>query len=80
MGTHQMLMATTSLLCVSLNQICALILAAKTAVTNHADLAILNAAFDSVLVILVTFLGLLQAIYLTDTLLFDIPFHKEALP
>jgi len=58
----------------SLNQLRVLILAAG------ANLAILNAAFVSVLVTLVTFLGLLQASHVTNTVLFDIPFHKEAAP
>ena len=56
----------------------ALILATKTVVTAHADLDVLNAAFDSVLVTLIAFLGLLQALHLTNMMLFDIPFHKEA--
>jgi len=43
----------------SLNQLRALILAAGIVVTAQADLAILDAAFDSVLVTLVAFLGLL---------------------
>jgi hypothetical protein len=43
----------------SLNQLRALILATKTVVTAQADLTILNAAFDSVSVTLIAFLGLL---------------------
>jgi hypothetical protein len=74
-----MLMATTSSFCMSLNQLRALIHAAKIVVTAHANLAILYAAFDSVLVTLVAFHGLLQAMHLTDLLLFDIPFYKEAM-
>ena len=61
MRTIQTVMATTSLFCTSLNQLRALILAAYTVVTAQADLAILDAAFDSVSVsvTLVAFLGLL---------------------
>jgi hypothetical protein len=80
MGTLQMLMATRSLFCMALNQLRALILAAKTVVTAHSNLGILDAVFDSVLVTLVTFLGLLQAMHLADKLLFDIPFHDKAAP
>jgi hypothetical protein len=47
MGMLQTVMATTSLFCMSLNQLYALILAAKTVVTAQADLAILDVAFDS---------------------------------
>jgi hypothetical protein len=43
----------------SLNQLRALILAAGTVVTAQANLAILDVAFDSVLVTLIAFLGLL---------------------
>jgi hypothetical protein len=80
MGTLQLLMATTSTFCVALNQLRALILPAKTVVTAHADLDVLNAAFDSMMVAFVAFLGLLQALHLTNMTLFDIPFHKEAAP
>jgi hypothetical protein len=78
MGTLQTVMATTSLFCMSLNQLCALILAAKTVVTAQANLAVLDAAFDSVLVTFIAFLGLLQALHVANAVLFDIPFHKEA--
>jgi hypothetical protein len=44
---------------VALNQLRALILAAETLATAHADLDVLDAAFDSVSVTLVAFLGLL---------------------
>jgi hypothetical protein len=54
--------------------------ATKTVVTAHADLDVLHAAFDSVSVTLVAFLGLLQALHLTNMTLFDIPFCKEAAP
>ncbi len=64
----------------SLNQLCTLILAAKTVVTAQANLAILDAAFDSVPVTLIAFLGLLQALHVTNAMLFDIPFHEEAVP
>jgi hypothetical protein len=80
MGMLQTVMATTSLFCMSLNQLRALILAAETVVTAQADPAILDAAFDSVLVTLVAFLGLLQALHVADAVLFDIPFHEEAAP
>jgi hypothetical protein len=80
MGTLQTVMATTSLFCMFLNQLCALILAAETVVTAQANLAVLDVAFDSVLVTLVAFLGLLQALHVADTVLFDIPFHEEAVP
>ncbi len=56
----------------------ALILATKTVVTAKADLAILDTAFDSVLVTLVTFTGLLQVLQVTNAVLFDTPFHEEA--
>jgi len=59
----------------SLNQLRALILAAGIVVTAQADLAILDAAFDSVLVTLVAFLGLLLATHVADAVLFDISFH-----
>jgi hypothetical protein len=59
MGTLQTVMATTSLFCMSLNQLCALIFAAMTVVTAQANLAVLNAAFDSMSVTLVAFLCLL---------------------
>jgi hypothetical protein len=78
MGTPQMLMAMASLFCMSLNQLHVLILTSKTVVTTHANLAVLDAAFDSVLVTLVTFLGLLQAMHLSNMLNIDIPLHKEA--
>jgi hypothetical protein len=45
----------------SLNHFRALILAAGTVVTAQADLAVLDAAFDSVPVTLIAFLGLLRA-------------------
>jgi hypothetical protein len=64
----------------SLNQLCALILTAETVVTAQANLSILDAAFDSVPVTLVAFLGLLQALHFTDVVLFGIPFHEEAAP
>ena len=60
MSTIQTVMATTSLFCMSLNQLRTLILAAGTVVTTQADLAVLDAAFDSVSVTLVAFLGLLH--------------------
>jgi hypothetical protein len=59
MRTIQTVMATTSLFCMSLNQLRALILAAETVVTAQADMAVLHAAFDSVSITLVAFLGLL---------------------
>jgi hypothetical protein len=80
MGTLQTVMATKQLFFVSLNQLHALILAAETVVTSQADLAILDLAFDSVSVTLVTFLGLLQALHIANAVLFDIPFHEEAAP
>ncbi len=40
MGTPQMLMATASLFCMSLNQLRVLILTSKTVVTTHANLAV----------------------------------------
>ena len=61
MRTLQTVMSTTSLFCMSLYQLRAHILAAETVVTAHADLAVLHAAFDSVSITLVTFLGLLRA-------------------
>ena len=64
----------------SLNQLRALILAGGTVVTAQADLAFLDAAFDSVSVTLVSFLGLLRATHVADAVLFDIPFHEEAAP
>jgi hypothetical protein len=64
----------------SLNHFRALILAAGTVVTAQADLVVLDAAFDSVSVTLIAFLGLLQATHVADAVLFDIPFHKEAAP
>jgi hypothetical protein len=78
MGTLQLVMATKSTFCVALNQLCALILAAKTVVTIHANLDILDAAFDSVSVTFIAFLGLLQALHLTNMMIFNIPFHEEA--
>ena len=48
MRTIQTVMATTSQFCMSLNQLRALIIAARTVVTAQADLAVLDAAFDSV--------------------------------
>ncbi len=80
MRTIQSVMATTSLFCMSLNQLHAVILAAGTVVTAQADLAILDAAFDSVLVTLIAFLGLLQTTHVADAVLFDTPFHEEAAP
>jgi len=80
MRTIQSVMAMTSLFCMSLNQLRAVILAAGTVVTAQADLAILDAAFNSVMVTLITFLGLLQTTHVADTVLFDIPFHEEAAP
>ena len=76
----QTVMATTSVFCMSLNHFRALILAAGTVVTAQADLAVLDAAFDSVSVTLVAFLGLLRATHVADAVLFDIPFHEEAAP
>jgi hypothetical protein len=80
MGMLQTVMATTSLFCMSLNQVRALILAAETVVTAQANLAVLDAAFHSVLVTLIAFLGLLQALHVANAVLFDIPFHEEAVP
>jgi hypothetical protein len=80
MGTLQTLMATTSTFCVAFNQLRALILATETVVTAYANLSILGAAFDSVLITLVAFLGLLQALHLTHMRLFNIPFHEKAAP
>ena len=79
MSTIQTVMATTSLFCMSLNQLRALILAAGTVVTAQADLAVLNAAFDSVSVTLVAFLGLLRATHVTDAVLFDRLRRSEAM-
>jgi len=59
MRTILTVMATKSLFCMSLNQLRTLNLAAGTVVTAQADLAVLDAAFDSVSVTLVAFLGLL---------------------
>jgi hypothetical protein len=80
MRTIQTVMATTSSFCMSLNQLRALILAAETVVTAQADMAVLHAAFDSVSITLVAFLGLLRAMHVADAMLFDIPFHEEAAP
>jgi len=81
MKTIQTVMATMSLFFMSLNQLRALILAPGTVVvTAQADLAVINAAFSSVLVTLVAFLGLLRATHVADAVLFDIPFHEEAAP
>jgi hypothetical protein len=66
MSTIQTVMATTSLFCMSLKQLHAIILASETVVTAQADLAVLNEAFDSVSVTLVAFLGLLQATHVAD--------------
>ena len=63
----------------SLNKLHVLILAAGTVVTAQADLAVLDAAFASVSVTLVAFLGLLQATHVADAVLFDIPFHEEGM-
>jgi hypothetical protein len=49
-----------------LNQLRVLILAAGTVVTAQADLDVLDAAFDSVSVTLVAFLGLLRATHVAD--------------
>jgi hypothetical protein len=57
----------------SLNQLCALILTAETVVTAQANLSILDAAFDSMPVTLLAFLGLLQALHFTEVVLFGIP-------
>ena len=80
MSMIQTVMATTSLFCMPLNQLCALILDARNGVTAQANLAILDAAFDSVLVTLVAFLGLLQATHVAIAVLFEISFHEEAAP
>jgi hypothetical protein len=81
MRTIQTVMATTSLFCMSLNQLRMLILTAGTVVTAQADdLAVLDAAFDSASVTLIAFLGLLRATHVADAVLFDIPFHEEAAP
>jgi hypothetical protein len=48
MGALQTLMATTSTFCMALNQLRALILAAKAVVNAHVDLDVINAAIDSV--------------------------------
>ena len=61
----------------SLDQLRALILAAETVVTAQADLAVLHAAFDSVSITLVAFLGLLRAAHIADAVLFDIPSTKR---
>jgi len=39
-----------------------------------------HAAFDSVSITLVAFLGLLRAMHVADAMLFNIPFHEEAAP
>jgi hypothetical protein len=77
MRTIQTVMAMTSVFCMSLNHFRALILAAGTVVTAQADLAVLDAAFDSMSVTLVAFLGLLRATHVADAVLFDIPFHEK---
>ncbi len=64
----------------ALNQLLALILAAETVVTAQADLAVLDAAFDSVSVTLVAFLGLMRAMHIADAKIYDIPLHEEAAP
>jgi hypothetical protein len=78
MGMLQTVMAMTSLFCMALNQLRTLILAAETVVTAQVNLVILDTAFDSVSVTLGAFLGLLQALYVANAMLFDIPFHEEA--
>jgi hypothetical protein len=50
----------------SLNHFRALILAAGTVVTASADLAVLDAAFDTVSVTLVAFIGLLRATHVAN--------------
>jgi len=80
MRTIQTVMATTSLFCMSPNQLRTFILAAGTVMTAKADLAVLDAAFGSVSVTLLAFLGLFRATQVADAVLFDIPFHQEAAP
>ena len=78
MRTIQTVMAKTSLFCMSLNQLRTLILAAGTVVTTQADLAVLDAAFNSVSVTLIAFLGLLRAsTHVDNAVLFDIPSMKR---
>ena len=66
--------------CTPLIHLCALVFAAKTVVTAPHDLAVLNATYDSVSLILVAFLGLLRGMQVYDAMLFDIPLHQEILP
>ena len=80
MSTIQTMISTTSLFCMFLNQLRALIFATRTVVTAQADLAVLDAAFNSVSVTLIALLGLLQSTHVADAVLFDIPFHEEAAP
>ena len=63
-----------------MHQLLALIVAAEGMVIARADLDVLHAAFDSVTVTLVGFLGLLRALRVTDELLFDIPPDEEDAP
>ena len=80
MRTIQSVMATTSLFCMSLNQLHTLIFATGTVLTAQANLAILDAVFDSMSVTLVAFLGLLRAVHIADAVLYDISLHEEAAP
>ena len=80
MFTLHVIMGTASLFCSAMHQLLALIVAAEGMVIAHADLDVLHAAYDSVAVTLVGFLGLLRALRVTDELLFDIPPDQEDAP
>ena len=66
MFTLHVVMGTASLFCSAMHQLLALIIAAEGVVIARADLDVLHAAFDSVTVTLVGFLGLLRALRVTN--------------
>jgi hypothetical protein len=76
----QALLGTMSLFCTAMNQLLVLVLAAKSMAAAPIDVSIFDVAFDSVAVGLMGFLGLLCALRVADSILFDIPPNEEDTP
>jgi len=77
MDSLQSLTGLTSLICTVLNFQLAMALAVESVADGNTDMAAINAVIDTVVMNLVTYLGLMGAWTTADTMLFDIPQYKE---
>jgi multisubunit Na+/H+ antiporter MnhF subunit len=77
MDSLQSSMGLTSLVCTILNFQLAMALAVESVADGNTDMAAVTAVIDTVVMNLVTYLGLMGAWTAANSMLFDIPKYKE---